>query len=66
MADVVKKHSISSELVQKMVDKAVAKAIKIVGAIGGERSAHGAERHGLRRAALALVSDAVPSGLTKD
>jgi hypothetical protein len=29
MADVMKKHSISSELAQKMVDKAVAKAREI-------------------------------------
>jgi len=63
MANVVKKHSVSSELAQKMVDKA---ARNVVGAIGVSEAPTVQNDIDSARAALALVSDAMPSGLTKD
>jgi len=66
MANVVKKHRISSALAQKMVHKAVAKAKKLVWAIGVSGGAAVQNDIDCATAALALVSDAMPSGLTKD
>ena len=61
MTNVVKKHSISSELAQKMVHAAVAKAGEIVGAIGLSGAPTVQNDVDCARAALALVPDAAPA-----